>query len=144
MKVLYKVFDTRTAMGPIVFMMLPVLFYGVGFTFFNHTGPVETSVLHKTMSEGIGSFYTYIWGAIMVGVIVAMITLTFVRERFLAKATCFVAFLAWCFAGMIYLQAGNWLLLGGIMAPNVLLWGWLYQRFAQNNSDIRLKTKRKK
>lgn len=95
--------------------MLATLAYGIGFILARFTDVLGTSSLYITMT-GIHPYITLIWGVVCVLAVIH----TAAGFRFASL----LGFMAWVFAGICYVIAGNWLVLVAVALPNMLYWLW--------------------
>lgn len=121
---------TRSARGELYnFLIYPFLLstlaYGVGFAIFKGTDAVNKSSLFDSM-HSISPFLTDIWGWLAIAVIVVGVYVLVFDKPPVGRANCYVGFLLWFFAAVIYVLSGGWLTLFSVTVPNLMFWTWQY------------------
>lgn len=130
---------TRSARGeffnPLIYPFLIVtLAYGVGFTVFRKTEAVAASSLFEAM-HSIDPVITLIWGVLAVAIIlVGMYVLIFDKPP-IGKLNCFIAWMLWFFAGVVYVLVGGWLTLFAVVVPSLYFWTWQYFSLAKFRAE---------
>lgn len=126
---------TRSARGeffnPLIYPFLLTTFaYGVGFVVFRFSAAVRESSLYIAMYT-IDPLIPLVWGAMALLVItIGMYVLIFDKPP-IGKANCFVAWMLWLFAGIVYILTGGWLALFSVAAPSLMFWTWQYFSLAK-------------
>lgn len=116
--------------------LLTTLSYGIGFVIFKHTDAVSKSSLFEAM-HNISPFLTDIWGILAILVIfVSLYALIFDRPP-VGKVNCFIGFLLWFFAAVIYVLSGGILTLFSVAIPNLFFWTWHYFSLARFRREVK-------
>lgn len=121
---------SRSARGelfnPLIYpFLLTTLSYGIGFVFFRWATAVQESSLFSSMTS-IGQHVPLVWGILAISVIaVGLYVLVFDKPP-IGKANCFVAWLLWLFAAIVYVMTGGWLTLFAVTIPSLFFWTWQY------------------
>lgn len=133
---------TRSARGelfnPLIYpFIVSTLGYGIGFVLFRSTNAVQASSLFAAM-HAINPLLTVLWGALAITVIVVGLYVLVFDKPPIGKANCFVAWLLWLFAFIIYALSGGWLTLITVTFPNLFFWTWQYFSLAEFRRQDRL------
>lgn len=127
------------------FLMHPFLLmtasYGVALTFFQHTAPVQQSILYTlTVTSGVIPHNALsVWGIVALVVTVFNFVGIMVRNKALGTAVSMGGFMLWVYAFMVYAMYGYWLQVFFAAIPNLMFWGWYYitiNRFHDSESDL--------
>lgn len=125
----------RSARGelfnPLIYPFILVTFsYGIGFTLFSHTEAVSQSSLFLAMVS-VSPLLTVIWGVLAIVVILTGFYVLIKDKPPLGKANCFLAWMLWFFAGIVYVLTGGWLTLFAVTIPSLYFWTWQYFSLAK-------------
>lgn len=126
---------TRSARGelfnPLIYpFLLSTFAYGIGFTLFRNFTAVHESSLFMAM-EAISPTLTLIWGVLAIAVIIVGIYVLVYDKPPIGKANCFIAWMLWLFACIVYIQTGGYLTLFSVSLCNLMFWTWQYFSLAK-------------
>lgn len=126
---------TRSARGeffnPLIYpFLLTTLSYGIGFTIFGWASAVQESSLFSSMVS-ISPTIPFIWGILAIAVIVIGIYVLIFDKPPIGKLNCFIAWMLWFFAGVVYVITGGWLTLFAVTIPSLMFWTWQYFSLAK-------------
>lgn len=126
---------TRSARGeffnPLIYpFLLTTLAYGIGFSLFRFTEAVHESSLFLAMTT-INPAIPVIWGTLAVIVIIVGLYVLVFDKPPIGKANCFVAWMLWLFAAIVYALTGGWLTLISVATPSLMFWTWQYFSLAK-------------
>jgi len=127
------------------FLMHPFLLmtasYGFALTFFQHTAPVQQSILYVlTTTSGVLPDATLsIWGVMALVVTVVNFVGVILRNKTLGTTVSMMGFLLWVYSLFVYAMFGFWLQVFFVSIPNMMFWGWYYisiHSFHNNEEDL--------
>lgn len=126
---------SRSARGelfnPLIYPFLLATFaYGVGFVVCSLLDLKAASSLFTAMVS-ISPTLTLIWGLLAIGVIVVGLYVLVMDKPPIGKANCFVAWMLWLFAAIVYVLTGGWLPLVSVTIPSLYFWTWQYFSLAK-------------
>lgn len=133
---------TQSARGelfnPLIYpFLIMTLAYGVGFTVFGKTDAVALSSLFEAMHQ-LHPLATLIWGVLAIAVIIVGLYVLVKDKPPVGKANCFVAWLLWFFAGIVYMLTGGWVTLFSVAVPSLWFWTWQYFSLTKFREQDRL------
>lgn len=125
------------------FLMYPFLLmtasYGVALTFFQHTTPVQESILYSLTVISLPESVLSVWGVVALVVSVVNFVALILRKRSLGTFVSMLGFLLWLYAFWLYLLNYYVLQLFFAAIPNLMFWGWYYvsiNKFHNNEDDL--------
>lgn len=127
------------------FLMHPFLLmtaaYAVGLTFFQHTAPVQQSILYTLTSSSslIPDSSLSVWGTVALLVTVLNFIGIILRKKALGTGVAMAGFMLWLYSFIVYAMFGFWLQVFFVSIPNMMFWGWYYfsiYRFHDYEDDL--------
>lgn len=127
------------------FLMHPFLLmtavYGIGLTFFQHTAPVQQSILYTltNASSILPDSSLSVWGTVALVVTVLNFVGVLLRKKVLGTSVAMGGFMLWLYSFIVYAMFGFWIQVFFVSIPNMMFWGWYYfsvNKFHDNESDL--------
>lgn len=112
--------------NPLIYpSLICTLVYGLGFTIFSWVDSVNSSSLHRAMTE-VNPIIPPIWGSIAIATIVVGFTFLLFNVPPAGRISGLVGFMLWVFAGICWSITEAEFVVFAVAVPNLWFWIWQY------------------
>ena len=81
--------------------------------------------------EALSPSLPLLWGTLAIIVILIGVYVLVFDKPPIGKANCFVAWMLWLFAAIVYVMTSAWLVLFTVAIPGLIFWTWQYFSLAK-------------
>lgn len=106
--------------------IIKTMVIGILFTLFGASDNVSSTALFKMTTDYLPSFVGNLWGLVLLSVVVLHVLEMQFRGKNFGAWTAMIGFMAWIYAGIVYLIDHNYFAIVSITGSSIFFYIWYY------------------